>query len=224
MDVSQGLDLLLHTPGGSIAATESIVNYLKSKFGNDVRAIVPQLAMSAGTMMCFSAKSIVMGKHSDLGPIDPHLKGVSCQSVLDEFNKAKRDIQTNPANEALWKPIIAKYHPTFIGQCENAIKWSKELALDWLSMNMLSESTKEAINLIVSQFSDPSEQYSHNRHIPVSECEAKGLVIERLEKDQQLQNAVLNTHHACMHTIIKTRSNKMIENQLGASFFVNSGA
>ena len=48
LDRSKGLDLILHTPGGDVAATESIVNYLKKMFDTDIRAIVPQLAMSAG--------------------------------------------------------------------------------------------------------------------------------------------------------------------------------
>ena len=51
MDKSKGLDLVLHTPGGLLSAAESIVIYLKSVFGNNIRAIVPQIAMSAGTMM-----------------------------------------------------------------------------------------------------------------------------------------------------------------------------
>ena len=54
LDKSKGLDLILHTPGGQIAATESIVTYLKSIFGNDIRAFIPQLAMSAGTMIALS--------------------------------------------------------------------------------------------------------------------------------------------------------------------------
>lgn len=55
MDCSKGLDLILHTPGGDVAATESIIDYLKSKF-EDIRVIVPQLAMSGGDndcMLCF---------------------------------------------------------------------------------------------------------------------------------------------------------------------------
>lgn len=43
LDKDKGLDLILHTPGGDLAATESIVNYLHSVFGTDIRAIVPQL-------------------------------------------------------------------------------------------------------------------------------------------------------------------------------------
>ena len=58
LDKSIGLDLILHTPGGNTAATESIVHYLKSIFGKDIRAFVPQMAMSAGTMIALSCKEI----------------------------------------------------------------------------------------------------------------------------------------------------------------------
>jgi len=47
LDRSKGLDLILHTPGGETAATESLVDYIRSMFGTDVRAIIPQIAMSA---------------------------------------------------------------------------------------------------------------------------------------------------------------------------------
>lgn len=56
LDRSKGLDLVLHLRGGDLAATEAIVNYLLSCFNNDVVAIVPQLAMSAGTMIACSCK------------------------------------------------------------------------------------------------------------------------------------------------------------------------
>src|SRR6266545_4330314 len=74
MDRSKGLDLILHTPGGEIAATESLVDYLHSMF-EDIRAVVPQIAMSAGTMVALACNKIMMGKHSSLGPIDPQIQG-----------------------------------------------------------------------------------------------------------------------------------------------------
>lgn len=67
LDFDKGLDLILHTPGGNVAATESIINYLYKMFNGDVRAIIPQLAMSGGTMISFSCKEIIMGKQSSLG-------------------------------------------------------------------------------------------------------------------------------------------------------------
>ena len=69
LDRKRGLDLILHTPGGGIAATQSIVNYLHKMFGQDLRAIVPQIAMSAGTIIACCCKEIWMGAQSNLGPI-----------------------------------------------------------------------------------------------------------------------------------------------------------
>lgn len=67
LDVNLGLDLILHTPGGDVAATESIIDYLNDIFEGNIRAIIPQLAMSGGTMIACSCKEIIMGKQSSLG-------------------------------------------------------------------------------------------------------------------------------------------------------------
>ena len=96
LDKRKGLDLILHTPGGDLSATEQIIKYLKSSFNGDIRAIIPQMAMSAGSMIAVSCKSVVMGKQSSLGPFDPQLNGIPCQSALREFNKAVEDVSNNP--------------------------------------------------------------------------------------------------------------------------------
>src|SRR5690606_26098596 len=88
LDRTKGLDLILHTPGGQVAATESLVDYLRKMFGNDVEVFVPQIAMSAGTMIACSSRLIHMGKQSNLGPIDPQFGGIAAGAVLDEFDRA----------------------------------------------------------------------------------------------------------------------------------------
>lgn len=76
LDEKKGLDLILHTPGGEIGATEHLVEYLKVVFNNDICVIVPQIAMSAGTMIALASKEIIMGCYSNLGPIDPQIDGM----------------------------------------------------------------------------------------------------------------------------------------------------
>jgi len=225
LDHTKGLDLILHTPGGDIAATESIVHYLHSIFNGDIRAIVPQIAMSAGTMIACSCKSIVMGKQSNLGPIDPQLNGVPAQAVIDEFKVAIKNITEDPSTIPLWQTIIGKYNPTFIGECERSIVWSKEIVKQWLVEGMFSQEDSPEIKAdeVVTVLSDHSATRTHSRHIHVEDCEKIGLTVERLETDPTLQDLVLSVHHAYMHTFSMTAAVKLVENQEGNAFVLLGG-
>ncbi len=222
LDKNLGLDLILHTPGGDLAATESIVDYLKSIFGRNIRAIIPQISMSAGTMIALSCKSILMGKQSNLGPIDPQINGIPCQGVIAEFERAKLDIRSNPASAPLWQVIISKYHPTFLGTCEHAIKWSDSLAETWLTDNMCNGDIVKS-KKILKEFSDHNANRSHSRHISKQKCKEIGLTIEDMENDQTLQDAILRVHHCFMHAFAQTTAIKIVENQNGVAYVEHGG-
>ncbi|MBL0911344.1 MAG: S49 family peptidase [Bacteroidia bacterium] len=217
----KGLDLILHTPGGDVAATESLVDYLYSIFDKDIRVIVPQISMSAGTMIAFCAREIIMGKQSNLGPIDPQMGGIACQAILDEFETAKQDLRQNPASAPLWQVIISKYHPTLLGSCQRAIEWSERMVHNWLLNNMCA-GDEDKVNKILKTFGDHKEQKSHARHISKKECETSGLNIISLEDDQNLQDLVLSAHHAFMHSFSHTYAVKIIENHLGNAYIEQS--
>jgi ATP-dependent protease ClpP protease subunit len=220
LDHSKGLDLVLHTPGGDTAATESIVDYLRSVFGTNIRAIVPQLAMSAGTMIACACKEIIMGKHSSLGPIDPQLGGLAAHGILEEFNRAASEIKADQSKVYVWQPIIAKYNPTLIGECEKSIAWSNEMAIEWLASGMLKDVPDAMVkaNSIVNDLGSHALTKSHARHLSFTKCKEIGLNVKALEEDDVLQDAVLSVHHACMHTLSGTQAYKVIENHLGAAF------
>lgn len=220
LDRSKGLDLILHTPGGETAATESLVDYLRAMFDTDIRAIVPQLAMSAGTMIACACKEIVMGKQSSLGPIDPLYMGLPAHGVIEEFNRAYKEVKSDPAKAPIWQPIIAKYHPTLIGECEKAIDWSREIVKEWLLTGMLQgeEDAETKADEIIQELSDHALTKTHARHLSATKCESIGLKIASLEDDDKLQDAVLSVHHACIHTLTSTAAFKVIENHEGVAF------
>lgn len=230
LDRSKGLDLVLHTPGGDGPATESIVDYLRRMFGANIRAIIPQLAMSAGTMIALSCKEILMGKQSNLGPIDPQVLGLPAHGVLDEFRRAQTDIASakNPQEQtskiATWQPIIAKYTPTLIGECANAITWSSTLVTEWLKTGMFEgeQSANQSAAAIVKELSSHEETKTHARHIHVERLQELGVKVVPLESDQDLQDAVLTVHHACMNTLQRTQALKIIENQNAVSFIIQA--
>jgi ATP-dependent protease ClpP protease subunit len=219
MDRTKGLDLILHTPGGSVAATESLVDYLRSMFGTNIRAIVPQLALSAGTMIALSAKSIVMGKHSSLGPIDPQLNGAAAHGIVEEFKRAQREINEDPSTIATWQPIIAKYPPTLVGESEKSIAWANKIVGDWLESGMFADAEDPAAsaNKVVKELADHALTLSHDRHISADKADDLGIKVEILEDDDELQEHVLTVHHACAQTITETPAFKIIENQLGVA-------
>lgn len=217
LDKTKGLDLLLHTPGGDIAATESLVDYLYSVFDKDIRVIIPQISMSAGTMISLSSKEIIMGKQSNLGPIDPQMGGLACQAILQEFEEAKKDIRANPNNALIWQTIIGKYHPTLLLSCKQAIEWSEKMVSEWLKYNMCA-GDDDLVSSIIKIFADHSTQKTHSRHISRKECKDAGLKIIDLEENQDLQDAVLTTHHAYMHTFLNSGAVKLIENNIGATY------
>lgn len=217
LEHTKGLDLILHTPGGETAATESIVDYLRKVFGNNIRAIVPQLALSGGTMIACSCKSIVMGKQSSLGPIDPQFGGLAAHGVLEEFKKAYEECKEDEAKIPIWQPIIARYDPTLIGECQKAIAWSEEMAKNWLVTGMLKDKPdRESLaEKIVKELGDHALTKSHARHISAERCREIGLAIEYMEEDQNLQDAILSVHHAFAHTLSATGAFKIIENHNG---------
>ena len=219
MDRAKGLDLILHTPGGETAATESLVDYLRAMFGDNIRAIVPQLAMSAGTMIACATREIVMGKHSSLGPIDPQFNGIPAHGIVEEFNRAHNEIKKDQTRAFVWQPIIGKYTPTLIGECEKAIEWSSEMTKEWLLTGMLQgeADAENKANTIITELGDHALTKSHARHLSAAKCTELGLKIVLLEDHQELQDAVLSVHHACILTLAGTGAFKIIENQDGVA-------
>lgn len=217
LDKSLGLDLLLHTPGGDLAATEALVGYLRAIFGTDMRAIVPQLAMSAGTMIACACKEIWMGEHSSLGPIDPQLGGIPAHGIVEEFKKAAEEIKADQAKIPVWQPIIGKYTPTLIGEAQNAIKLAEEMVRKWLVSGMFAGATKPGptarANKVLRDLASHSKTLTHSRHIGFHEADAIGLNVKQLEADDDLQDAVLTVHHLCIQTLADTAVMKLIENQ-----------
>ncbi len=75
------IDLILHTPGGLVLATEQIARAL-IRHEAKVTVFVPHYAMSGGTMLALAADEIIMDANAVLGPVDPQLGNMAAASVL----------------------------------------------------------------------------------------------------------------------------------------------
>lgn len=224
MDKSSGLDLFLHTPGGSVSATEGIGNYLKSVFNNNINCYVPHMAMSCGTLLAMACRTIYMGKHSCLGPIDPAIGMYRTDAVVEEFNTAKTDIAQDPNLSLLWQPILSKYPITLLGECKKATELAKIVSEKWLTDNMLAQApdARLRLNRILSLFASHQNTKAHDRHISASECLKIGLEVRMIEEDPDLQDAVLSVHHAATLFMKQNNLVSMVTNPRCTGLFRNA--
>jgi len=228
LDRKKGLDILLHTPGGGMSATESLINYLHKMFDGNIEAFVPQIAMSAGTMIACCCKKIHMGKQSSIGPIDPQINGVPAYGVIKEFKDALVRIKKDSAAIPLWQVIIGKYHPTLLGECRNAINLAREIVRKRLEEVMFFDEPRSAAarkaKKIVNCLNEHNKSNKvHDRHIDMTKAAGFGLKIEPLEQDNELQDLVLTVHHCYIHAFSSSIALKITENHRGTAL-INSAS
>lgn len=217
------LDLFLHSPGGSAEAAESILEYLRTRFDH-IRVVVPVAAMSAATMLALGADEILMGAHSQLGPIDPQFtlftpegpRSAPSQAILDQFEMAKEQCK-DPANLAAWLPILRAYLPGLLAQCATQRQLAEEFVAKNLERYMLKGDTQRAKDA-AHWFSEFTEFKSHGRRVSREKCRELGLNVVDLEDDHGLQDAMLSVHHAFSLTLANTATAKIIENHHGRAW------
>ncbi|MCX7796891.1 MAG: hypothetical protein N2380_10320 [bacterium] len=113
------IDIILHTPGGLVLASEQIACALKRHKGK-VTVFIPHYAMSGGTLIALSADEIIMDPNAVLGPVDPQLgspqggsyPAASILKALEEPNP-NRDDQTLILGDIARKAINQVYNTVY---------------------------------------------------------------------------------------------------------------
>ncbi|OYU19695.1 MAG: serine dehydrogenasease [Rhodobacteraceae bacterium PARR1] len=127
------ISLVLRTGGGSAETTERMVGVLRKHYGQ-VNFIVPDVAMSAGTILCMSGDRIYMDYASTLGPIDPQVPTpdtgdyVPALGYIDKVLEITNKGQLAPADVVMLKSLdLAK-----LALFEQARDLSVDLLKKWL--------------------------------------------------------------------------------------------
>lgn len=226
MDWSKGLTVILHTPGGSVNAAESIVAYLRSKFSY-VEVIVPAFAMSAGTMISLGSNKVIMGRQSQLGPIDPQIpfsgRSVSARAVVEQFDRGRTEVLNNVTSAHVWAPVLQSVGPSLLVEAQNALDYGESMVASWLQAHMLFGQPDVATRgaSIASHFNDASAHKSHGRRIGIDEAIAQGVTVERLEDDQTLQEEVLTAYHVMTLAFERSPATKLMVANTGRTWIKN---
>lgn len=159
------IDLIVHTPGGLVLATDQIAKAL-SKHPAKVTLFVPHYAMSGGTLLGLAADEIVMDKNAILGRVDPQIFGMPAVSIRQAVSQKSKD-------EVEDRMLI------FDDVSKKALKQSKD------SISQLLKATNYTAQEIKKIIEDlASGKYTHDHPITFLEAKELGLkVSDQLPKE-----------------------------------------
>ena len=213
--------IILDTPGGSAEVVERMVDTIRT-FYVDVAFIIPDRAMSAGTIFAMSGDSILMDYFSRLGPIDPQVykddRFVPALSYLIQYerllDKDRKGELTNAEFALLSKFDLAELH-----QFEQARELSITLLKKWLASykfknwirtegtgKEVDQAMREArAKQIATVLSNNERWHSHGRGISRATLESDDikLKIDNLGANKNLQESVRKYHH-CLSDYMRT--------------------
>ena len=195
--------VILDTPGGIVEVVERMVTATRAKY-KDVTVIVPDHAMSAGTLFALSADRVMMDHLSCLGPIDPQVekdgKLVPVTPYLSQFERLSERARQNeltPAEHAL----LGRLDLGDLHQYGQARALSRELSVKWLVTYKFkhwreTETRRQKVSprlkeqrarKIAELLNDPERWLSHGRPLDRETLRNEvNLKVDDLEKHESL--------------------------------------
>jgi len=177
----ESLAIVLETPGGIVEVVERMVDTIRHHY-NDVAFIVPNRAMSAGTVFVMSGDQIMMDYFSRLGPIDPQIekdgKLVPALSYLNQYDRLNEKARNGELTTAEYA-LLTKLDLGELHQFEQARVLSMELLKKWLTrykfknwkttearkIEVTEKMKEERAEEIAGELSNPERWHSHGRGI-----------------------------------------------------------
>lgn len=169
------LVLLINSPGGDALAAERIVNICRSFSTNGFSVIVPKMAKSAATMVCFGAKKIIMSKTSELGPVDPQIpirdengniyKYLAAHEILESYQELMKMANQTTKRVEPYLQQLARFDARDIRSIKSAVQLGESIAVKCLRSGILKGLTDAKIRAKIKPFLDPRHTKVHGRPI-----------------------------------------------------------
>ena len=175
------LSVILDTLGGAIEVVERMVNIIRYHY-DEVDFLIPDRAMSAGTVFVMAGDQIFMSYFSCLGPIDPQVykngEFVPALSYLNQYERLCEKAETGELNTVEFE-LVRQLDLGELDQFEQARLLSNDLLTDWLSTYKFKdwdthsstgkpvtpEEKRKRAEEIAEALSDNKRWHSHGRMI-----------------------------------------------------------
>ncbi|MEM6833961.1 MAG: serine dehydrogenasease [Pseudomonadota bacterium] len=240
-DRSGDLHVVLETSGGSIEVVERIADLLRHHYSNgEISFIIPNMAMSAGTVLVMCGDRIMMDYYSVLGPVDPQVRSntsgtyVPALGYLHKFNELVEKSKAGDLSAAEAAFMIEKFDPAELDQFEKARDLSTDLLEKWLAVYKFKDWTKtESRGLQVDddmrkkrakeigeKLNDTTAWKSHSRGISMQVLRHNlNLIIEDFAEDATLNEAIRSYYRLLQDYLHRRGSEAVVQSREGISLF-----
>ena len=136
-DKKNKLVVFLETPGGYIEVARRIVDTVRHHYPDTVEFVVPNHAMSAGTVLVMSGNAIHMDYFSVLGPIDPQIERPDGTMVpglgyLIKYDRLIEKSKEGNLTTAELHYLVERFDPAELYSYEQARELSIAFLKEWL--------------------------------------------------------------------------------------------
>jgi Serine dehydrogenase proteinase len=208
------LAVVLETQGGYAESSERIANLFRYHY-NRVDFIVPDFAMSAGTILVMSGDAIHMDYSSILGPIDPQVQRpggshlVPALGYLEQFNRLIKKSAAGELTTAELAILVQRFDPAELYQYEQERELSIQLLKDWLVKYKFKDWKKTATSgrrvtkalreeraeAIAKALNNTERWHSHSRGITMETLRRElNLIIDDFGSNPTLGPAIRDYH------------------------------
>ncbi len=228
---SQDLSVVLETDGGSIEVVERIADVLRHHYANgEINFIVPNRAMSAGTVLVMCGDNIYMDYYSVLGPVDPQVRSqtsgffVPALGYLNKYEELVAKSQAGSLSAAEMAFMIEKFDPAELDSFEKARDLSTALLVDWLTKYKFKDWTKtrnRGVTVTPEMKASRAEEIgkklnstdrwkSHSRGISMTVLQRDlNLVVEDYGADP-LKNDAIGKYHRLLQDYMQRRGKDIV--------------
>ena len=150
--------LLVILSGGGEPASAYLIGKLCQEFCNgNFTVVVPRYAKSAATLLACAAHEIHMGSLSELGPIDPQIKGMPTLGLKNSIEHIAELVSNNTGSSEMFARYLQRtVEPIQIGYYERVAESAMQYAEKLLDKNKskLPSTPKEIARRLVYGYKD----------------------------------------------------------------------
>ncbi len=232
------LAFVLETSGGYIEVAQRIVDIIRTHYSKSITFIVPDYAMSAGTVLVMSGDEIYMDYFSILGPIDPQIENregrlVPALGYLIQYQRLIDKAAKGKITSAEITYLVERFDPAELYRYEQARELSIALLKEWLVKYKFKNWEKTATHgrkvtkeikvarakQIAQKLNDTDRWLSHGRGIPIEVLKKDlNIIIEDFGASAGLSKAVKCYYNLLGDYMVKRSAKSCVHTREGFSF------